>query len=99
LTDDQPPTVKLTCPQRIAAGARQIELAAEISDDKALGASVLFCSHGDSVVWGKRHAGKADRVTVAFPIGPAEPGTIRLHFATIDHGGNLAGADGHITVR
>ncbi len=99
LEDNRPPTIKLDCPKQIAAGTTKITVEAEVRDDKALGASVLFCDHGDSVVWGKGHAGRADRAEITFEIRPAKPGEIRLHLGTIDRGGNLARARGKIAVK
>ncbi len=99
-SDNAPPEITLTCPAELAAGARAFEVAAEVRDDKRLAASVLYCSAGDSVVWGRRHEAAGEKVKISVRLPRQLPaGELRLHFGTMDGGGNFARADARIPVR
>ena len=97
--DGAAPTIRLSYPKSVASGTKALRISAEITDDVRLGASVFFCSSGDSVVWGKTHEGRTDKVAFTAAIRPARRGAMRIYFGTIDRGGNFARVDGRIAVK
>lgn len=97
-TDKTAPAVMLTAPKRLPVGATSIRLAVRATDDKALAGLLCFCSHGDTVAWGRELTGTEADVSGTFSIAPARQGTITLLVSVIDEAGNIGKARAKIAV-
>lgn len=92
-SDDTPPKVDV----RIVAAALDrrpaaVTVAVDAADDNGLRALVFYAKHQDSVVGGRRLAGKRQSFSVELAVAPPKSGEVSIEAYVTDMGGNLTRA-------